>query len=114
MAGASQPPPASPSGWAGQPTTVMAPPAPPRAPPPTGLGAGVAFTGVGVACLWKALISNHEYFAEIGLGPLASLGSWAAGSGVDAVIPAVILSVVVLVVVSLGTPPPTEEQRNAF
>ena len=62
-------------------------------------------TGVGTAIVWKYLV------ADGGLN-LGAKDHWLAG--VDAVLPAVLVSVVVLVTVSLATPPPDAEKAHAI
>ncbi len=67
--------------------------------------------GVGSAIGWKVLTSEAIRGGE---GSLAELGAWAAGQNVDAVIPASIVSVVVLVTVSLLTAPPDPSRAAAI
>jgi SSS family solute:Na+ symporter/sodium/proline symporter len=62
-------------------------------------------TGLLVALAWKAVAT---------LGAETAAGRWIDGSGVDAVIPAVGASVLVLIVVSLAGPPPDPAQLRAF
>ena len=50
---------------------------------------------------------------EAGWASLARVGRFGAESGVDAVIPAILLSVLDLITVSLCTPPPSSEQVQA-
>ena len=73
-------------------------------------------SGVGVAILWRWLTttSTQDLLHGRGWEGLASLGQWAARAEVDAVIPAFLLSVIVLVAVSLAGPPPPEERAQAF
>ncbi|MCG8420048.1 MAG: sodium:solute symporter family protein [Proteobacteria bacterium] len=70
--------------------------------------------GVVFSCAWKGMVSQHALLTEAGWTRLGSLGAWADTSGVDAVIPAILLSVGVLVTVSLLTPAPTREQANTI
>lgn len=71
-------------------------------------------TGVVTALAWKALADPAR---AAGDGPLADLSRWvgeASAAGIGAVLPAVAVSLVVLVVVSLLTPPPSAEQASAL
>ena len=67
-------------------------------------------TGVLVALGWKWLLANA---ASVD-GPLGRLGTFGAEHGIDPILPAVVLSLVVLVVVSLLQAPPDREHSEAF
>ena len=71
-------------------------------------------TGVATACAWRWVTSAHEALLGAGWDGLGALGRWGAEAGVDAVIPAILLSILVLVAVSLASPPPDEERARAF
>jgi SSS family solute:Na+ symporter/sodium/proline symporter len=64
--------------------------------------------GAGTALAWQALTLEglRRWLDGVGMGSVADVGRWAARTEIDAVIPAVAVSVVVLVVVSLGTRKP--------
>ncbi len=66
-------------------------------------------TGVGTALVWKGMTSGW-----IAAGPIEPLIIWAIDRGMDAVIPAVVVSFGVLIVVSLLTPAPSEEKAHAI
>ena len=65
-----------------------------------------AVTAIG----WKMLTENGQALSDNGWEGLGSLGQTLAGYQIDAVLPAAVGSIVVLVVVSLLTSPPTEQQ----
>ncbi len=73
-------------------------------------------TGVGTAIFWKWLTgAGAQAWADgAGLSRLGDLGRWANESGVEAIIPAIVISVAVLIVVSLLTPKPDEAHANAI
>ena len=70
-------------------------------------------SGVGVALLWREITSD-DFLAGSGGGFLRSLGELGTEWGLDPVMPAVLVSVLVLVVVSLMTPPPSPERARVF
>ena len=70
-------------------------------------------TGVGTALVWKAL-TTASVQERLGDSVLADLGRWATAKEVDAVLPAVALSILVLIVVSLLTSAPDEAHARAF
>jgi Na+/proline symporter len=71
-------------------------------------------TGAGTALAWQALTLEglRAWLDGVGMGSVAAVGRWAARTEIDAVIPAVAVSVVVLVAVSLGTPKPDAERAG--
>ncbi|MCZ6598674.1 MAG: hypothetical protein O7B99_13630, partial [Planctomycetota bacterium] len=73
-------------------------------------------TGVGTAVFWKWLTGEgaQAWADGAGLGRLGDLGRWANDKGVEAIIPAIVISVAVLIVVSLLTPKPDEAHANAI
>jgi hypothetical protein len=74
-------------------------------------------TGVVTAVGWKGLISTGALAGWVeGIG-LQSTAEWlrqVAEARVEAILPALALSLVVLVVVSLATKPPRPEQVGSF
>jgi len=73
-------------------------------------------SGAGVAVLWYN-ITQEDFLVVDGVdreGLLASIGGWGADHGIDAVIPALLIALPVLVVVSLMTEAPDEAHRSAI
>ena len=73
--------------------------------------------GVATAIVWELLVTGGvltEWATGNDYTSLADLSLRATKAGIDAVIPAVMLSVVVLVAVSLAGAKPTEERANAI
>jgi len=62
--------------------------------------------GVSSACLWKLLMTDEVRASLTDAG-------WEFVASMDAVLPATVINLVVLVVVSLLTAPPSEEQTQA-
>lgn len=86
----------------------------PRATPRAALSSMVG--GVCVALLWRWLttIEAQDALRLSGWPLLADFGQWATRLEIDAVIPAFVISVLLLIVISLAGDPPKEEQALAF
>ncbi|MFT5284618.1 MAG: SSS family solute:Na+ symporter [Planctomycetota bacterium] len=84
----------------------------------TGAGAlSSMITGVATSILWHIAIERAvliDWAREAGFESVASFGQQAADAGIDAVLPAVVVSIGVLIVVSLAGSPPDKEHAEAI
>jgi Na+/proline symporter len=73
-------------------------------------------SGVGMALIWRWLTSTatQDALHASGWTSLADFSQWATRSEIQAVLPAFLVSALLLVVVSLLGDPPDEERAHAF